>query len=234
MVFLQTEEPFWLQEAYSSAISSLDTGIVQRNIDLSKFVTLFIYLFFDGKKQFLDFAGGHGLFVRMMRDIGFDFYWQDLYAENIFAKDFEFDKHLNNIALITSFESFEHFVEPMKEIKNMLKVSDNILFSTALLPDPIPNPKDWWYYALESGQHIAFYSLKNLRFIADKFELNLYSWGSIHFFTKFKLNKIKLKFLNYYKRDLVFNFLRKRLKSKTINDMSYIKNKLNEINEDSF
>ena len=29
--FLQTEEPFWLKEAYESAIGITDTGIIKRN-----------------------------------------------------------------------------------------------------------------------------------------------------------------------------------------------------------
>ena len=34
--FLQTEEPYWLKEAYSNSISITDTGIVARNITLSQ------------------------------------------------------------------------------------------------------------------------------------------------------------------------------------------------------
>ena len=34
--FLQTEEPYWLKEAYSNPISIIDTGIVARNITLSQ------------------------------------------------------------------------------------------------------------------------------------------------------------------------------------------------------
>ena len=30
--FIQTEEPFWLQESYSNAITNLDIGLVGRNL----------------------------------------------------------------------------------------------------------------------------------------------------------------------------------------------------------
>ncbi|MCG2756445.1 class I SAM-dependent methyltransferase [Candidatus Dependentiae bacterium] len=229
--FLQTEEPYWLNEAYSEAISSLDTGLVSRNISLSKFTTLFLYLFFNKNFQYLDYGGGHGLFVRMMRDIGFDFYWQDLYAKNIFARGFELNLKNNKINLITTFECFEHFVDPNKEFENMLQISSNILFSTSLLPNTIPAPDKWLYYALESEQHISFYSLKTLNFIADKYNLNIYSWGSIHFFTHKKLNRFLLYIIKYYKNDWIFKFLKNRSGSKTNLDMLLIKNK--SINENS-
>ena len=35
--FIQTEEAYWLDEAYSEAITKLDVGLVQRNIELSSF-----------------------------------------------------------------------------------------------------------------------------------------------------------------------------------------------------
>lgn len=223
--FLQTEKPYWLDQAYSSAISSLDTGIVKRNIDLSKFMTLFIYLFFNNKLKFLDYGGGSGLFVRLMRDIGLDFYWQDLYAQNIFAHGFELNSDLKNIDLITSFECFEHFVDPIKELESILKISRNILFTTQLLPNKIPDINSWWYYALDTGQHISFYSLKTLNFIANKYNLNLYSWGSTHFLTDKKLNKYLLYFLKYYKSDFVFKFVSNNFKSKILDDFNLIKNK---------
>jgi protein-arginine kinase activator protein McsA len=34
--FLQTEEPYWLKEAYSDPICIIDTGIMARNITLSQ------------------------------------------------------------------------------------------------------------------------------------------------------------------------------------------------------
>jgi hypothetical protein len=50
---------------------------MQRNINLSKMVATILLLFFDFRRKFLDYAGGYGVFVRLMRDIGFDFYWYD-------------------------------------------------------------------------------------------------------------------------------------------------------------
>ena len=64
--FLQTEEPYWLDEAYKSAIGIADTGIQKRNQLFADRSSVIISSFFDPKKKFLDFAGGYGIFVRMI------------------------------------------------------------------------------------------------------------------------------------------------------------------------
>ena len=113
--FLQTEEPHWLEESYSESINVSDTGYMQRNITQSQKLTIFLDLFFDKNSMFLDYAGGYGVFVRIMRDIGFDFYWDDKFTTNLFSKGFEYDSK-TKIDAVTTFESFEHFVNPMEEI----------------------------------------------------------------------------------------------------------------------
>ena len=57
----------------------------------------------------------------------------------------------------------------------MLKISKNILFTTTLLPSPVPKPGTWWYYGLEHGQHVSFYSLETLQSIAKHFNLHFFS-----------------------------------------------------------
>ena len=118
--YLFTENPYWLDEAYNRAINISDTGLISRNIFLSKVVSTLIYFFFNKKGRFLDYAGGYGLFTRLMRDTGFDFYWHDPYCENLFANGFEYD--MNNeihFELATAFEVFEHFSEPVNELKKI-------------------------------------------------------------------------------------------------------------------
>lgn len=184
--FIQTEKPYWLKEAYSSVIASSDVGLVYRNINFSQVVGNIIFSFFDHNKKFLDFAGGYGLFVRLMRDLGFDFYWQDVYADNIFAHGFDISQNSNyKFEMVTAFEVFEHLENPIQTIEEIFKYSHNILFSTEIIPSWNPKPGDWWYYCTEEGQHISFYTLDSLREIAKKFNLNFYSNGSsLHLFTE--------------------------------------------------
>jgi hypothetical protein len=69
----------------------------------------------------------------------------------------------------------------------LLNIAPNILLTTSIIPDPAPKPSDWWYYGLEHGQHIGFYRLQTLQYLADKFGLYLISDGaSRHFFSKQK------------------------------------------------
>jgi len=214
--FLQTEEPYWLEEAYNESINISDTGYIQRNIYLSQKLTILLSLFFNKNGKFLDYAGGYGVFVRMMRDIGFDFYWDDKYTKNLFARGFEYENGKSYEA-VTTFESFEHFVNPMSEIENMLKISKNIIFTTELLPKPIPKPEGWWYYGLEHGQHISFYSEKTLNFIASKFSLNYFNLGGLHVFTE-KYLPSYLKYLLKFTKFGLHKFLSMRYKSKTWED----------------
>jgi len=211
--FLQTEEPYWLKEAYSESINVSDTGYMQRNINLSQKLTILLSLFFDKNAKFLDYAGGYGVFVRMMRDIGFDFYWDDKFTQNLFAKGFEY-KYTDKCEAVTSFESVEHFDNPIAEIENMLNISKNIIFSTELLPSPIPKPEDWWYYGLDHGQHISFYSEKTLHYIAEQYNLNYAHWGGVHIFSEKKISNLKLKALKLSKIGL-HKILQRQLKGKT-------------------
>jgi len=225
--FLQTENPYWLKVAYSESINISDTGIILRNIGLSKMSTSIIFFFFDKSRKFLDFAGGYGIFTRQMRDIGFDYYWDDKYCKNLVARGFEYN-YKDNIELLTSFESFEHFDNPIQEIENMLKISNNILFSTNLISDAVPQPSDWWYYGLEHGQHISFYSYKTLSYIANKYDLYLYTNNSsIHLLTEKKISKYLFKFIIKINRFGLFGILRNFLKSKTGTDMDVIIKKIN-------
>jgi hypothetical protein len=44
---------------------------------------------FDANNRFIDYGGGYGLFVRLMRDAGFDYYWFDKFCDNVLSKGFE-------------------------------------------------------------------------------------------------------------------------------------------------
>ena len=181
---LFTENPYWIKAAYKSAITSSDIGLVSRNLLLARtLVFLSRCGFFNKKKSFLDYAGGYGLLVRLMRDNGFDYYWKDSYCQNIFAKNFSVQKM--KYELISAFELFEHFVDPVIEIKKILKFGSSIMFSTMLCDNMSEKElKKWWYICPETGQHLVFYSQKSLRVLADKFGLNLYSDGiGLHLLT---------------------------------------------------
>lgn len=221
--YLCTENPFWLEESYQIPINFTDTGILVRNILYSKITSCILFLIFSQKKQYLDYGGGYGIFTRLMRDIGFDFYWFDPFADNLFAKGFEYPSNTEEIELITSFENFEHFVDPVVDLEKIKAISPNILFSTKLLPEPIPRPGDWWYYGFEHGQHVSFYSEKTLQTIADKFGLNYYSFNhDLHLFSRQKISRFSLLLIRkmYW---MVFPIIKLQMHSKIFEDMEYLK-----------
>jgi hypothetical protein len=182
---VQSEEPYWLNEAYSEPILASDVGLVDRNRQLSVLTKAVILAFFNKSGRFLDYGGGYGLLVRMMRDAGFDFYRYDRYCENLFARSFDADlERPGSYELIVASEVLEHLVQPIAEIERMLALSTSVLFTTSLLTFPAPKPDDWWYYALDGGQHIGLFTLTSLRVVAHKFNLNLYSDGrAVHLLT---------------------------------------------------
>jgi glycosyltransferase involved in cell wall biosynthesis len=183
--FVQTEQPYWLDEAYSSAIANLDVGIVTRNLGLHDHVQSVISHYFNPDAAYLDYGGGCGLFVRLMRDAGFDFYWYDKFCENVLAQGFAGELQAKKYELVTAFELFEHLVDPLSEIKQLIELGGSLLFSTELLPDNAPKPNEWWYYVPATGQHISIYTLAALERFAEQLGCNLYSDGrSLHLFSR--------------------------------------------------
>jgi 2-polyprenyl-3-methyl-5-hydroxy-6-metoxy-1,4-benzoquinol methylase len=230
--FIQTEEPYWLDESYQSAIAAVDTGIVTRNLVDCSIISKLIRIFFNPKGKFLDYGGGYGLFVRLMRDKGFDFYRYDKYSENLFARHFDLaDIDVeNDFELITSFEVFEHLSNPPTEISEMMKKGRSLVFSTEIIPKiKIQSVDDWWYFSPDAGQHISFYSLKSLSAIAEHMGSNLYSNGkNLHMLTykKFKFNPMKFVYLSTMAFDMICrrNFFNK--KSFINSDYIFAKSKL--------
>ncbi|MEO5353331.1 MAG: class I SAM-dependent methyltransferase [Magnetococcus sp. XQGC-1] len=188
--FLCTEEPYWLEEAYAGVVDRRDVDDkddadgVARALRLKGFVSMLLRNLFDAQAKFLDYEGSYGLFVRLMRDEGFAFYWQDRHCPNLFARGFDRQAE-DRYALVTAFECFQHFVNPAAELEHLLEQSDAVLLTTPLLPDPPPRPEDWPHYALEGGRHVSFYSLKSLRKWASSRELTFLSNGTdTHLFAR--------------------------------------------------
>ncbi len=184
--FISVDGAFWLDAAYSSAITKSDIGLVDRNLWFAGVARSVIRLFFGADGKFIDYGGGTGLFTRLMRDAGYDFYWHDHHCRNMFAGPFVADV-TGDVCyeLLTAAEIFEHLKDPLDSISEMFALSPNILFTTHLLPDPPPPVGNWWYYGLEHGQHISFYSRKTLCLMAERLGLRLTTNGrNLHLFSR--------------------------------------------------
>ncbi|MCO7246810.1 class I SAM-dependent methyltransferase [Halomonas sp. Mc5H-6] len=189
--FLQTEEPYWLDEAYAQSINVSDTGYMVRNLFYSKRLTILLYFLFGKNGRYVDYAGGYGVFVRLMRDIGFEFYWDDKYTTNLFSTGFEWNG-VDKVEAVTLFEAFEHFIDPIGELNKLRNISDTIIFTTDLHPDPVPKPNEWWYYGLDHGQHISFYSKKTFNEISNQLGMYYLNSGSLHILSKHQVSDWKL------------------------------------------
>lgn len=209
--FIETEEPYWLEEAYSSPIAKSDIGLVARNLALSRVASSIISSLFNRGGKFVDYGGGYGLFVRLMRDRGLDFYRCDKFCENLFATHFDVPLRGNRYEVVTAFEVFEHLHRPLEGIEEMLALSPNILFTTEIVPLGNPAPTEWWYYGLDHGQHISFYTVDSLRAISKRIGLKLYTNGSfIHMLTAKELSPKVFRFLANSRVASVVSMLLKR------------------------
>lgn len=170
-------EPWWLDEAYSSAIYSGDVGLLRRSRVLSVVTAALIRSEGLSHGKFLDWAGGFGTLTRMMRDKGFDYYTADAYAQNLLAQGFDGDE-FGTYDLVTGFEVIEHLSDPFEQLAKIAGANDRLFFSTELQPAEPPHPDEWWYYSLESGQHVTFHTLKSLGILADRLGYQLTSDGS--------------------------------------------------------
>jgi len=186
--FVFVEQPTWLEQAYELPIAAADTGIVVRNLRFADLVGTLIDLGLPQARRCIDFGGGAGLFVRLMRDRGYDFYRQDKYCDNIFAVGFD-ARAGERFDLATSIEVIEHIVDPMTVLQELAQLAPTVLIGTEQLPAVRNRPGEWWYYAPEGGQHISFFSARALQIAAERLGMQLSSNGrNVHVFSRERIS----------------------------------------------
>jgi hypothetical protein len=217
--YVQTETPSWLDRAYAESINLTDTGIMVRNLQNVDIVLATLLATGSLHGRVVDLAGGYGLLVRLLRDVGVDALWSDLHTGNLLARGFEFDEHGEaTISLVTAFEALEHFADPAAELERMFAISANVLCSTELIPSPTPAHDAWWYYGREHGQHVGFFRTATLEFIARKHDRHLVSDGySYHLFSERPVNRKHWMLLRRARGALRW-LARRRLHSRTWTD----------------
>lgn len=220
--YLHVRNPYWLEEACSSAISATDTGLVMRNLSFASKVASFLFWVMGerGQGRYLDTAGGYGIMTRLMRDLGFDFYWDDKFCYNLLARGFEYGEHLKGCRAVTAMEVMEHLTDPVAYIDEVLQVagSDTLLFTTELYEGDPPGP-DWWYYSLSTGQHIGFFTRTSLKALGSRLGLHFISANGLHVLSRQSISRNRLQWATrpwFTKISSVL--IRRQLKSRTMSD----------------
>ena len=176
---LQTEQPYWLDEAYENNIAYIDTGGGRRAIEniATTYAIMKLYTLFNH----LDFGGGDGLLCRLCRDIGINSYVHDKFAFPSYAQGFSIP-NFQNPDIITAFEVIEHFSDPAREILKLFSLNSTIV----LLSSEIYNSQDsdWSYLAPETGQHIFFFSKKSIESLASRQGFNVFFSGNYILFVR--------------------------------------------------
>ena len=221
--FLRAHEPHWLEEAYSSAIAAADTGLVMRNISLAYKLAGVLYWIFGerGQGRYMDAAGGYGMLVRLMRDLGFDFYWADKYCDNLLVPGFEYSQALGGCRAVTAMEVMEHLTDPVAFVEETLASSNaqTLIFTTELYEGPPPQPGAWWYYAFSTGQHIGFFQRRTLEILGERLGLQFASANGIHVLSRTPVNECFLHIVTgRFTSRLAPWWIRRRLGSKTMSD----------------
>lgn len=185
---LQTETPFWLTEAYDPFNERFDTGQLIRSINNAAFLsTLISYLRLEDKLV-VDYGCGSGLFTRLLRDNGLNAWGLDSYSAPRLALGFQ-KTSLEDAEIINLCEVAEHFENPAKSFDELFANQPELLIMQTGIFETID--PDWFYLALDHGQHIFFYSHKSIEYLARRHNMAAtFLGGYIIFFKLAYLEKL--------------------------------------------
>lgn len=160
---LQTETPYWLDEAYVPENEQYDTGQVQRSLQNAAFVRTLLKVCEVPASRVVDFGCGSGLAVRLLRDLGFDAWGFDRFSAPRLALGFQTEQ-LAGTDVFNLCEVAEHLDQPRKLMDELLAVRPAlVVVQTGLLEAIDP---DWPYLAPDHGQHIFFWTMKGWQMLA--------------------------------------------------------------------
>jgi len=164
---LQTEEPYWLNESYSSALGGEDSYAVSR-CQMAQVTVSYIARVFRLRDPVtvLDYGGGNGLLVRMLRDVGLHATLFDEYIENRYAVGFQ-DDVIGQYDVVTLLEVLEHLSTPAQTLRDVFATEARVIYGTTKLYSG--QDSSWGYLVPGSGAHVFFYSREAMDILAEMF-----------------------------------------------------------------
>jgi hypothetical protein len=163
---LQTDPPYWLDQAYADRRPVRDVWMVSRTEAMRTLVLWTLRIMGKSDASLFDWGGGNGLLVRMLRDAGVDACVSDKYVPNYYAVGFDVEG-AQKTSVMTAFEVFEHADDPRQLMADMtVHEPEVILLSTVLYAG---QGKDWYYLHKDSGKHVFFYTAEGLTLLAEQF-----------------------------------------------------------------
>jgi hypothetical protein len=94
-----------------------------------------------------------------MRNIGFDYYWTDLYCQNLLAGGFEISSAKLPFSAVTAFEVLEHVPDPMELLAQALdRASTRTIIVSTELFEGAPQIKTGDITSLQRGSTSLFIS----------------------------------------------------------------------------
>lgn len=160
---LQTEKPYWLDEAYQPINEQLDTGQFIRCLHNAAFVSAICTHLHLNHQPLIDYGCGSGLTARILRDVGFNAYGYDAYSTPRLLMGFQ-RTSLEGAQVINLCEVAEHFPDPKSSFEHIFSSNPQlVIVQTELFSEP---NEHWGYLSPEHGQHVFFYSEKSISHIA--------------------------------------------------------------------
>jgi hypothetical protein len=181
---IQTELPYWLDEAYAVPGVHMDVGSATRTVkNWMAAGTLFDKIGLARDSLIVDFGAATGLFARLLRDVGYNARSYDKYSSAHLTNYFN-SEHPEKSApiIVTAFEVFEHFVDPKQEISALLLNKPDLLIFTTWFCDD--QNDDWVYFVEDTGQHVFLYKQQAVRDFVDNLGYDLVLTSFFHIFVR--------------------------------------------------
>jgi len=164
---MQTEKPYWLNQAYAPSNERFDSGQVTRSLLNAAFLNWLMRVVELPNARLLDYGCGSGLLVRLLRDSGLDAWGLDSHSNPRLSLGFQVDKPAG-FDIINLCEVIEHFDQPREALDEIFEVNPScVVIQTGIMGEP---DASWYYLADFHGQHIFFLTQATINWIASHYK----------------------------------------------------------------